>query len=100
MKNEIKSVKIEENKRYIKYTDIMKRATMMGLMNEDENLNRMMDIESADKKFDLRLEDWLKTDDFNFSHDFLGIRDNINRNTEFPATDFGVFIPRFASRNN
>lgn len=85
----------EERKRRSKYADIMVRATVMGMMKEDEDIERMMDIESADKKFNLRLDDWLKADDFNFAHDFTGICDNIVRDN-FPATDFGFFVPRFA----
>ncbi len=38
-----------------------------------------MGIESADQKFNLRLEDWLKADDFNFAHDSCGIQNNIQR---------------------
>lgn len=89
----------KEKARRLKYADIMVRATMMGLMEESEDVDRMMDIESADIKFNLRLDDWLKADDFNFAHDFLGIRDSIDRNNGFPAKDFGLFVPRFAGLN-
>lgn len=54
-----------------------------------------MDIESADKVFDLRLEDLLNADDFNFAHDISGIVNNAVR-TDYPATDFNGFVPRFA----
>lgn len=86
----------EDKKRHSKYVDIMCRATVMGLMLPDEDVDRMMDIESADMKFNLRLDDWFDADDFNFAHDFIGIKYNINRENGFPATDFGLFIPRFA----
>lgn len=85
--------------RYSKYVGIMVRATVMGYMNEADGCSTMMDIESADRKFNLRLDDWLASDDFNFAHDFLGIRKNINRCDGFPATDFGFFVPRFAGRS-
>ncbi len=85
--------------RRLKYADIMVRATKMRLMEESENVDRMMDIESADIKFNLRLDDWLIADDFNFAHDFLGIRDSIDRNNGFPAKNFGFFVPRFAGLN-
>lgn len=75
-----------------KYADIMVRATIMGLMEEAEDVDVMMDIESADIKFNLRLDDWLEADDFNFAHDFLGIRDSIDRNNGFPAKDFGFLF--------
>ena len=90
---------IKEKKRYLKYVDIMARATAMGLMTQKENFSRMMDIESADIEFNLRLDDWLEADDFNFAHDFMGIRKSINRSNGFPAKDFGFFVPRFAGSN-
>ena len=85
----------EYKERHMNYAAIMARATVIGLMNEDDAISTMMDIESADLVFNLRIEDWQKSDDFNFIHDFIGIRDNIVRD-EFPAKDFGCFVPRFA----
>lgn len=84
--------------RHRKYVEIMLRATALGYMEEKDATDVMMDIESADKKFNLRLEEWIEADDFNFAHDFLGIRRNIVRE-KFPATDFGFFVPRFSSQN-
>lgn len=84
--------------RYSKYADIMARATVMGYMEKADGCSTMMDIESADRKFNLRLDDWLTANDFDFVHDFLGIRNNINRGSGFPATDFGLFVPRFAGK--
>ena len=89
----------EERRRYLTYAAIMGRATVLGLMEETEATERMMDIESADKKFHLRLNDWLNADDFSFMHDFYGIRNNIDRKNGFPANDFGFFVPRFAGEN-
>jgi len=86
----------KDRERHSKYVDIMLRATVLGLMQKSEAVDRMMDIESADRKFNLRLDDWMEADNFNFAHDFIGIRNNINRENGFPATDFGLFIPRFA----
>lgn len=97
MKDKVLQFKsMEDKKRHSKYADIMCRATVMGIMSPEEDVDRMMDIESADIKFNLRLDDWFDADDFNFAHDFIGIKDNINRENGFPATDFGLFIPRFA----
>ena len=56
--------------------------------------SRLMDLQSAQEKFYLRLDDLLKADDENFYHDVFGIWYNSNRNT-YPAT-FGAFVPRFA----
>lgn len=82
--------------RYLKYAEIADRAEKDGLY-DGERINLLMDIESADKKFNLRLEDWLNSDDFNFAHDLYGIIDNIVRDV-FPSKNFGYFIPRFASK--
>lgn len=81
--------------RYSKYAEILDRADAEGLMQGRDRLSAMMDIESADRKFSLRLDDWLDADSFNFAHDFYGIRDNIDRGSGFPATNFGLFVPRF-----
>lgn len=86
----------ELKEKHQKYADIIARAIEIRLMTEQDALSTMMDIESADKKFNLRLDEWLKADNFNFAHDFYGIRDCIDRGNGFPATDFGLFIPRFA----
>ena len=81
--------------RYEKYVAIAERAENEGLY-KGERINLLMDIESADKKFNLRLDDWLNADKFNFAHDLYGIMNNIVRDS-FPATDFGLFVPRFSS---
>lgn len=81
-------------KREMKYVEIADRAEKLGY--KGCRLSLLMDIESADKAFNIRLNDWLNADDFNFAHDLYGIVNNINR-TEFPAKDFGFFVPRFAS---
>lgn len=80
--------------RYIKYVEIAERAENEGIYS-GERINLLMDIESADKKFNLRLDDWLNADKFNFAHDLYGIMNNIVRDS-FPATDFGLFVPRFS----
>jgi hypothetical protein len=90
-----KCKEVNELKKMHIIVDIIVRATVMGLMTPDQDVERMMDIESADLKFDMKLDEWLAADDFNFAHDFVGIRDNINREAGFPATDFGFFMPRF-----
>ena len=81
--------------RYEKYVAIAERAENEGLYGGDR-ASLLMDIESADKKFNLRLDDWLNADRFNFAHDLYGIINNIVRDS-FPATDFGLFLPRFAN---
>jgi hypothetical protein len=83
-------------KRYEKYIEIAERAEKEGLYHGDR-IHLLMDIESADVKFNLKLNDWLNADKFNFAHDIYGIMNNIVRD-EFPATNFGLFIPRFAGK--
>ncbi|MBT9788707.1 hypothetical protein GPK90_05025 [Clostridium sp. MCC344] len=85
-----------DKERYQKYVEITKRVENEDLYS-GERISLLMDIESADRKFHLRLDDWLKADEFNFAHDLYGIMNNINR-IEFPAIDFGLFIPRFAGK--
>lgn len=78
-----------------KYTKIADRAEKIGY--KGDRLSLLMDIESADGVFNLRLDDWLSADDFNFAHDLYGIMNNIVRD-EFPAKNFGFFVPRFAGQ--
>ena len=79
------------------YLAICKRAENFGYNGERHTL--MMDLESADKHFNLRLEELLEADDYDFVHDIGGIINNIDRST-FPAKNFGMFVPRFAGHND
>ena len=85
-----------DKERYMKYVDIADRAIDMGLVRKSEKTSVLTDIEGADRKFALKLDEWIAADDYNFAHDLLGIRNNINRGCGFPATDFGLFLPIFA----
>lgn len=60
-----------EKERYLKYVKICERAERMKIDTGDR-MGALMDIESADKKFNMRLDDWLQADDFNFAHDYCG----------------------------
>ncbi len=93
-----KNEKNKDKERTFLYFKIIERAEKEGLYN-GQKLNLMMDIESADKKFNLRLNEWLNADKFNFAHDLFGIMNNIVRN-EFPSSNFGSFVPRFAGQYN
>lgn len=84
--------------RYSKYVKIWERAEEVIISDrKSERLQALMDIESADKKFNLKLDELLKADDIDFMYDYCGIRGYIKR-TEFPAKDFGSFVPRFAEK--
>ena len=89
--------RMNEKEKMMQRMAIVDRACEMGLLKADK-LSALMDVESADRHFNMRTDEWLKADDFNFAHDFIGIRENINRGGKFPATDFGFFIPRFAGK--
>ena len=85
---------MKNKERFMMYVEIAKRTEEMGLYN-GERMKLLMDLESADNQFNLRLEDLLKADDFNFAHDVVGIMNNIDR-SKYPATNFGLFVPRFS----
>lgn len=79
--------------KYELYSKICDRAEELEF--RCERITLMMDLESADKKFNLRLEEMLNSDMIDFMHDIYGIEMNIVRD-KFPATNFGCFVPRFA----
>ena len=53
--------------RYKKYAAIIQRAKEEGLHVNDK-LSVLMNIESADRKFNIRLDEWLQADLFLDSH--------------------------------
>lgn len=71
--------------RYKKYAAIIQRAKEEGLHVNDK-LSVLMDIESADRKFNIRLDEWLQADLFNFTidsiiigyHYYLSMKENSN----------------------
>ena len=79
-----------------KYLQIIKRAEHDGIFT-GSIISALKDIESADKIFDLSLDEWLNADFFDFTNDFIGILDNIKRN-RYPAMDFGYFVPRIKKK--
>lgn len=85
---------MKDKERFLMYVKIAERAEGMGIYHGERH-TLLMDIESADNAFSMRLEDWLEADDFNFAHDIVGIINNIDR-SKFPATEFSRFLPRFA----
>ena len=83
---------MKTKERFMMYVKIAQRAEGMDLY-KGERFTFLMDIENADKVFNLRLEDLLNADDGNFAHDVVGIVNNIDRNN---PTDFNLFVPRYA----
>lgn len=85
----------KELEKWETYAKIVTRAEDL-LYKESKGPSRLslfMDVELADKKYRLRLQEWLNSDDRNFLHDWLGIQQNINRREK---TFNKYFIPRFA----
>lgn len=82
---------MKSKERFMMYVEIAKRAEEMQIY-KGERFTLLMDLEHADNAFNLRLEDLLNADNFNFAHDVVGIVNNINRETK----DFGLFVPRYA----
>ena len=77
---------------------IVDRAQSLGLY-KDNRTTAYLDVQNAAKHFNMRLEEWLNADDFNFTHDIVGIYKAINR-IAYPA-DFSNdpwFLPRFAGK--
>ena len=76
------------------YKKIYKRACELDCVYEDEE-SFVMDLSSADCKFDLDLDKLLNADNFNFAHDIGGIQANIVRDC-WPSEKFNGFVPRCA----
>ena len=77
---------------------IVTRAQSLGLY-EDNRVTAFLDVQNAAKHFNMRLEEWLNADDFNFVHDIVCIYKAINR-VVYPV-DFSNdpwFLPRFAGK--
>lgn len=72
---------------------IMEKADEKGLLQKDR-ITFMMDLENAHKQFNLRLNDFLNSKGSDFSHDIVGIQNNINRKT---MKIENCFSPRFSS---
>jgi len=70
---------------------ILKRAEKLGLTTN--RLSSAMDLTATHANIPLRLEAFLNADDFNFRHDFCGIRNCIDRATGKMRKNF---VPRFA----
>jgi hypothetical protein len=86
---------MKTKERFMMYVKIAERAEELGIY-DGERITLMMDIENADNTFNMRLEDWLNADNFNFAHDIVSIVNNIDR-SKHPA-EFSRFLPRFAGK--
>ncbi|MCR4362126.1 hypothetical protein JDW21_18895 [Bacillus subtilis] len=78
---------------FLNIVEIAKRAEEKNLLMFDR-MSLIMDLECVNEEFNLRLEDLLNADDFNFAHDIIGIQNNLNREERKMEN---LFVPRFAS---
>lgn len=81
----------EVRERYDKILAIVKRAQALNIA-EYNQFTQFMDIDAAFNQFELRLDDMLNADDYEFMHDFEGIQNHINRKTG----KIKGFVPRFS----
>ena len=82
------------NRREEKMTvvEIAKRADALGIMMNDR-MSLMMDVEAVHAEIGLKLDELLKADDANFTHDIVGIQNNLDRKSK-KLQNF--FLPRYA----
>ena len=73
---------------------IVERAEKLGV-GRGTRMTRVMDMQNAHVQFNLRLDEMLAAEDFDFLHDFMGIQANMDRRT---GRLKGLFVPRFAGR--
>lgn len=79
---------------YMIIQNIIDRAEELKIM-QTKRISAVIDICLAAEQFEMNLKDFYESDDFNFTHDFVGIQNNINRETkEFE----NYFVPRFAEK--
>ena len=77
---------------------ICERAEKLGIVNpKDARWERMLDLEFADRQFNLRLEEFLNADEENFCHDWIGIWKHMDRRT---CKIGDLFVPRFAGKES
>lgn len=75
---------------------IAERADELGILMFDRS-SLIMDLKVANEEFNLRLDEFLKADNFNFSHDVVGIQRHIDRKNK-KMTD--TFLPRFSGKKS
>ena len=81
----------EETKK--KVSEITRRAMLQNL-NFNDSLSLEMDLLFAHQEFNLRLDDLLEADDFNFHHDIYGIQISLDRRK---LKFINHFVPRYSN---
>ena len=77
------------------FSDIIKRANKLGINRHEDNISLIMDIDCANDNTEIDSDLLLGFDDLNFTHDIVGIQNNINRQT---SRINNCFVPRSACR--
>ena len=73
--------------------DLIDKIVTRASSKVSNQFELMMDLCAVHNEVSLRLDELLHADDFNFFHDVMGIRNNINRET---GELENCFMPRFA----
>lgn len=79
---------------FLKIVEIAKRAESKNLLAFDR-MSLIMDLECTHDEFNLRLDELLNADEYNFAHDIVGIQNHLNR-AERKMGDF--FVPRYTTQ--
>lgn len=85
---------MRDKKRLKLMNKIVDRAIEYDLLDYDR-MSLMMDLELADKKWNLRLEEFLDAKRFDFVHDIMGVQRYIDRQKK---TFNDMFVPRHAGK--
>ncbi|HFD1725841.1 TPA: hypothetical protein QFM54_002481 [Enterococcus faecium] len=85
---------MDKKKRLELIVAIVERADKMNLLAFD-SLSAIMDLKLADSLYNLDLNRFLNADNMNFTHDFIGIQNNIDRENKTVDT---LFIPRYSNK--
>ena len=65
----------------------------LGIPKQYQRMDLIMDIEATHLANPLRLNDLLNADDFNFTHDLIGIQQHLDRTT---CKLNNCFVPRYS----
>lgn len=79
---------------------ITTRAIKMGIYPKDRRRTCFTDVQNMAVYYNMRLEEWLNSDDFNFAHDVIGMARAINRISPVDFSNDPDFLPRFAGEAN
>lgn len=79
---------------FMTIVEIAKRAEEKDMLAFNR-MSLIMDLEHANDEFNLRLDDLLNADEYNFAHDIIGIQNNLDRTS---GKMKNLFVPRYATQ--